>query len=279
MNRLFLLVILCLSNLTFLGQTQSDTTRIKELRELVVEGDTYLRKEDHLILFLSKENRNFGTNALDAISSLNRFKTGLNETSLTSLDNEDVYILINGVPADGTILRTYKSSDIKSLEYYPQAPAKYLAYTSGKVLNVILRKQYDRYYSGYFNLNNAVNTGFGTNQATLSYRDSLNMVTLNYLGDYRKVDDIEMHSNFFRTDKFASGFDENKQYKGALLKISAMYQRFVGYQLFNANLSFTGNRRKEKTTGIGNYNDCSDDFESFQSQQELHSNINSADLS
>lgn len=274
-----LFAILCLLNFTpSADDTAPDSAKVEELKEIIVEGDTYTRKEDHLVLYMSKENRNFGTNALDAISSMNRFKSDLNGTTLTAIDNEEVFILINGVPADGTLLRTFKAKDIKTLEYYPQAPAKYLAYSTGKILNVVMKQHYDRLYSGYFNLNNAVNTGFGTNQATLSYRDSLNLVTLNYLGDYRKVTDIEMKSHYTHSIGTNSEFDEEKEYRGALRKVSAMYQRFQGLQLFNANLTLSKNAHKEMTDGTGDLTTETGDFQTFGDSRNLKSDVKNADL-
>ena len=103
----------------------TDTVKSHELNEVVFTESREIYKDDHVVLFLSNANRKFGTNALDAISSLNRFQTSLNATALTSWDRSSVFILINGVPSTAIELRSYRSSDIKNVEYYQEAPPQY----------------------------------------------------------------------------------------------------------------------------------------------------------
>lgn len=91
----------------------NDTTGVISLEEVEIVAERVIHKGDHEVLLLSDENRTFGTNALDAISSLVYFNTSLNGRTLTNDLNQSVYILINGVPADGDRLRTYKGKDIK----------------------------------------------------------------------------------------------------------------------------------------------------------------------
>ena len=254
----------------------SDSTEVTELKEIVVEGDTYRVEGEKQILMLSKENRNYGTNALDAISSLNFFKPTLNETTLTTLTNESVFILINGIPSTGVDLRTFKGKDIKTVEFYAQAPAQYLAFTTGPVVNVVMKKVHDLYYSGYFNTNNAVNTGFGTNQATLSFRDSLNQISLNYFVDYRNIHSIEKKSYYQPENSLSSGFEEEQVYKGALHQLSANYQRFTGRYYFYTKLTLSADPRRQLTDGAGwTGGDQTNEFANFSN---LKSNSRSANL-
>lgn len=97
----------------------NDTTGVISLNEVEVVAERVIHKGDHEVLLLSDENRTFGTNALDAISSLVYFNTSLNGRTLTNDLNQNVYILINGVPADGDRLRTYKGDDIKKSSITP----------------------------------------------------------------------------------------------------------------------------------------------------------------
>lgn len=119
----------------------NDTTGVISLNEVEVVAERVIHKGDHEVLLLSEENRTFGTNALDAISSLVYFNTSLNGRTLTNDLNQNVYILINGVPADGDRLRTYKGDDIKKVEYYAIAPPKYTIFTFGPIVNVITKKE------------------------------------------------------------------------------------------------------------------------------------------
>lgn len=98
--------------------TPQDTVKTISLGEVVVKGERIVHKGDHDVLYLSPQNKNYGTNALDAVSSLTLFQTSLNATTLTSWDRQEVFVLINGIPSEGIDLRSYKGADIKHVEYY-----------------------------------------------------------------------------------------------------------------------------------------------------------------
>ncbi len=126
------LVSMCLA---VAGKETDDTIAGRNLDEVVVRAQRIIPKGDHQLLLLSKENRDFGTNALDAVSSLPLFRTSLNETVLESADHQEVYILINGIPGSGFELRGFRGEDVKAVEYYPVAPPRYMTLTSGPVVN------------------------------------------------------------------------------------------------------------------------------------------------
>ena len=192
----------------------------------------------------------FGTNALDAISSLVYFNTSLNGRTLTNDLNQNVYILINGVPADGDRLRTYKGDDIKKVEYYAIAPPKYTIFTFGPIVNVITKKKRDQQYDGYFNTSNAVATGYGFNQANLTYTDSLNMVKAGYWVNYRNIGNIGEHSEY-NYDKLgrSTAYDTKRRYEGAKHNISAEYQRYQGNHLFNVSVVGVINPGEQNSSG------------------------------
>lgn len=247
----YILISLLLAGYINVGAQMPDSIATdsitRKLGEVVVKGTRVISKGDHLVLLLSKENRKFGTNALDAVSSLNMFRTSLNETTLTSYDNKDVYILINDVPATAIDLRTYKGDEIKNVEYYPVTPAKYLAFTSGPVVNIVMKKRIDRLHSAYINTSNAVTTGFGTNQANLTYADSLNQVKLNYLIDYRDISDIDINSRYDYPDGVSNVYrGRDNLYSGAYQYVQAMYQRYQSKHLFNANVKYLWDSGHEK---------------------------------
>lgn len=210
----------------------------KQLQEIVAQGNYIVNKGEYQLLFLSKTDREFGSNALDAISSHPMFSTSLNGTSLVSWDRQQVFILINGIPSDGQELRTYKADDIKNVEYYQIAPPQYSIFSSGPIANVIVKRKVDRFYSGYFNANNAVNTGFGTNQADLAYRDSLNQVKIGYWGDYRDINNIRKHSYYDYGDMKTSYNGTDNKSNGNYHKFTGAYQRYQGKHLFNAKIGY-----------------------------------------
>lgn len=160
------LAIISLLFLVLNGNAQESLDTIKSFRlsEVVVKAERIIHKGDHDVLYLSNDNKKFGTNALDAVSSLELFQTAINETKLVSWDRQNVFILINGVPSTAYDLRGYKGEDIKNVEFYSIAPPQYMSLTAGPVVNIVVKKRHDRSYAGYFNTSNAVNTEFGTNQ-------------------------------------------------------------------------------------------------------------------
>lgn len=228
----------------------SDTTGVVSLNEVEIVAERVIHKGDHEVLLLSDENRTFGTNALDAISSLVYFNTSLNGRTLTNDLNQSVYILINGVPADGDRLRTYKGKDIKKVEYYAIAPPKYMIFTHGPIVNVITNKKHDQQYDGYFNTSNAVAMGNGFNQGVLTYTDSLNMVKAGYWVNYRNIGNIGEHSEY-NYDKLGRStmYDTKRRYEGAMHNISAEYQRYQGNHLFNVSVVGVINPGEQNSSG------------------------------
>lgn len=235
-----------------------DSIPVRELQEITVNSDRILHKDGHEILLLDSRNRNFGTNALDAVSSLSRFITNLNGDKLTSWDRSEVFILINGIPSTAMDLRSYKGSDIKNVEYYAQAPAQYMGFTEGPLVNIVLKKKHDRLYRGYINAVNSVTTGFGTDQIDLSYSDSLNQIKAGYLIDYRDEKDISEHSEYEYIPAWSSTYDNRKRYKGQYHSFYGSYQHYRTNHLFNAKISFitapkTQTSRGNMTSSEGGY--------------------------
>lgn len=249
--RVAVLLVTLSNSFSALSQEIIDTTKVVTLDEVVVKAERIIHKADHDVLYLSKDNRAFGTNALDAVSSLELFQTSINETTLKSWDRQEVYILINGVPSTAVDLRGYKGDDIKNVEYYSIAPPQYMSLTEGPVVNIVVKKRHDRSYSGYFNTSNAVNTGYGTNQVDLTYADSLNQVKIGYLLDYRNIGDIDNQTDFIYSPQLSSNYAGTTHYEGQYHNISASYQRYQGNHLFNAKLYSIIEPLQEEETRTG----------------------------
>lgn len=231
----------------------NDTIAVKQLQEVTVDGARILHKDGHEVLLLDSRNRSFGTNALDAVSSLPRFITSLNDDKLTSWDHSTVFILINGVPSTAMDLRSYKGFDIKRVEYWSSAPSQYMALTDGPLVNIVMKKRHDRLYTGYFNASNSVTTGFGTNQIALTYSDSLNQVKAGYLLDYRDINDISLRSDYSLADEWTSSSERRKRYKGEYHSLYVSYQYYNAHHLLNAKLSFLTNPGKDDSAGEMTY--------------------------
>ena len=66
-----ILAIISLLFLVLNGNAQESLDTIKSFRlsEVVVKAERIIHKGDHDVLYLSNDNKKFGTNALDAVSS------------------------------------------------------------------------------------------------------------------------------------------------------------------------------------------------------------------
>lgn len=257
----------------------ADTTRMVALDDVVIESDRIIHKGDHDVLYLSKENKGFGTNALDAVSSLILFQTSLNDTKLLSWDRQEVFILINGVPSTAIDLRGYKGEDIKHIEYYAAAPPQYMGFTAGPVVNVIVKKHHSRQHTGYINTSNAVNTGFGTNQIDLTYADSLNQVKVGYFIDYRNIRNICSHADFTYSPEHYSQYRGSSLYRGEYQNIYTSYQRFQGKHLFNAKLYSVidpGKEEDSRSSSVRYGNETSEGHN--LNQLKSHSNTAALDI-
>lgn len=217
----------------------TDTLSTQILNEVTVNAKRMVNDGDHVNLYLSEENKSFGTNALDAVSTMPLFTTALNATTLSSWDRQDVFVLINGVPSSATTLRGYKADMIKKVEYYQNAPAQYMMFTTGPLINVEIKKVHDRLYMGYFNTTNAVTMGYGRNQGMLSYRDSLNMVRVDYFGSYSNSTKIRDYSSFdYREYDISTNYDGKSHRRWSNTYVSSTYQRYEGAHLFNAEINY-----------------------------------------
>ena len=99
MKKILAIISLVFIVLNGYAQESLDTIKSFRLSEVVVKAERIIHKGDHDVLYLSNDNKKFGTNALDAVSSLELFQTAINETKLVSWDRQNVFILINGVPS------------------------------------------------------------------------------------------------------------------------------------------------------------------------------------
>lgn len=218
-------------------EAPADTTAARELKEVVVEGERIIHKTGRDVLLLSDQNRKFGVNALEAISSMNYFKTSIGDHNLTSYDGQSVLITINGVPATGYDLCTYSADEIKSVEYYAVTPPEFMSETDGPVINVITRKPRKHMVSGYFDVRNAVSTLYGVNFGNLTYADSLNRVQASYRMGYNNFGDVEENSIFRYAPDHVAQYAKTGKLVSTWHTLDLVYQRDQGPHMFSATLS------------------------------------------
>ncbi len=240
----FLTIILLFQTLipTVAEEKQDSVTN---LAEIVVKAKKEIRSGDHVSLYLSEENIRFGTNALDAISTLNRFTTSLNQSSLLSNLRKEVTILINGIPSSADQLRSYRADQIRYVDYYDVAPAKYRVFGEGPMINVRLKKQHDITSSVYLNTANAVSLPLGRNNLDLSFADSLNMIKAGYYIGYDKIGKIHEDTEYiYDDDSFTRNTSEMNRRRYLSQNVYASYQRSQGSNLLNIRAEYLWNNSR-----------------------------------
>lgn len=122
--------------------------KVTELQELEVNAKALQSYGDRTELFLDSENRRFGLNALDAVSSLPLFRPSINSQKLETLNGRSVTVLINGRRASSEEIRNLKGTDIAKVVFYDNAPAHLAAFGGGPVADVLLRKPRELGFDG-----------------------------------------------------------------------------------------------------------------------------------
>lgn len=255
----------------------NDTTT-KALKEFVVEAKKETHTDEGLMIYLSKENKRFGTNALDAISSLRQFTPTINGTSLATASNKSVAIIINGVPSTALDLRGYTGNEVQKITYYEVAPARYSDITTGPLVEVVVKVRKDSIYA-FISADNSVNTGYGTNQALVRWADSLNLVRADYFIDYRNLkyngsDNYQFLSNPGQNRDYAY----NKKHSGHFQYGRLQWQNISHGNILNLALQIN------HENGNQNYNNtlvnAGDDVPSEDGNytRKLHSSATSGNL-
>lgn len=229
-------------------EAEKEDTLSRMLSELVVEAKKEIHTSDADIIYLSKKNREFGTNALDAISSLRQFSPVIDGTSLTNATMQQVAIVINGRPSTAQDLRGYTGNEIRKVTYYPVAPPRYSDVTDGPLVEVEVKVNKD-FISAFLSASNSLNVGYGTDQAVIRWADSLNLVRADYFIDYRNLryDNSELYSYpaspmLNRSYSTSSHYTGHSQYgkiswqntaHGNVFYLSAMFSNNPGTRTFD----------------------------------------------
>lgn len=191
-----------------------EDTVVKTLSEVTIQAKKEIHTDDGDIIFLSAKNRAFGTNALDAVSSLRQFMPEINGTSLKTVTQKEVFILINGRPATAVDLRGYTGKEIKKVTYYPVAPPRYADYTDGPLIDVTVKAD-TNYIQAFVSASNSLNVGYGTDQAVIRWADSLNLVRADYFIDYRNLRYRNSESyNYTGNPELSRDYRSSSSYKG-----------------------------------------------------------------
>ena len=217
-----------------------DNTDATALDELVVTADILKQYADHDVMYLSAANRNYGVNALDAISSLPLFISDVNADNLRTASGKDVDVIINGRRATFEELKNLKGSDVLKVEYYENPPAKFAPFSSTALVNVILKQPSKLKVTGnisafsslrYPNAGGNIGIVLTDPKNYLNIFDAGQFFNVNNPSGYRTTYDYEDLTNIYSV---SSG-----KYKRTQNNLSASYQWLHGNNIFFANITYT----------------------------------------
>lgn len=142
---------------------QTDT-----LKAAVFTGRSVKHFSDHQKYYLGKEDREGSATALETLKLIPGILVKDDEATL--LNGKGLTILLNGLPTTSASLSLLTPADIKSIDFYQNAPARYSFAGSGSMVNIITRRP-GIGGSLMLNLKEAVTTPWGNN--AVSYRQIL----------------------------------------------------------------------------------------------------------
>lgn len=208
------------------------------LNEVIVTSQslrTYANKD---VLYLDEQTKKVGNNALDAISSLPQLSRSIDGSSLSTVDDKSVLVLINGIRMSARDLMLLQANDIKKITLYRDPPARYAHLGVGAVLDVTTKKKIDNYRAVYLDTKNGINTGYGTDMLAAYYMDSLNYVCANYYIDYRNMGKM-LQDNIYKYEDLQNDYRGlSGNYKGAYQIGQVLYQRSQGKNMFYTNVKY-----------------------------------------
>lgn len=184
--------------------------RTDTLKAAVFTGRSVKHYSDHQKFYLSKEDRDSHSTALETLKLIPGIL--IKDDEVTLLNGKGLTILLNGLPTTSASLSLLTPADIKSIDFYQNAPARYSFAGSGSMINIITRRPG---IGGnlMLNLKEAVTTPWGNN--AVSYRQVLKntMIGIEYSGKPSKsggygIDEfLEYEAGGYRYTKEKDGLD------------------------------------------------------------------------
>lgn len=160
-------------------QDEPTTGQTDTLKAAVFTGRSVRHYSDHQKFYLGKEDREGSATALETLKLIPGILVRDDEVSM--MNGKGLTILLNGLPTTSASLSLLTPADIKSIDFYQNAPARYSFAGSGSMVNIITRRP-GIGGSLMLNLKEAVTTPWGNN--AVSYRQILKntMIGIEYSG-------------------------------------------------------------------------------------------------
>ena len=191
-------------------QDEPTTGQTDTLKAAVFTGRSVKHFSDHQKFYLSKDDRDSHSTALETLKLIPGIL--IKDDEVTLLNGKGLTILLNGLPTTSASLSLLTPADIKSIDFYQSAPARYSFAGSGSLVNIITRRPG---IGGnlMLNLKEAVTTPWGNN--AVSYRQVLKntMIGIEYSGKPSKsggygIDEfLEYEAGGYRYTKVKDGLD------------------------------------------------------------------------
>ena len=160
-------------------ELEQEQERADTLKAAVFTGRSVRHYSDHQKFYLGKEDREGSATALETLKLIPGILVRDDEVSM--MNGKGLTILLNGLPTTSASLSLLTPADIKSIDFYQNAPARYSFAGSGSMVNIITRRP-GIGGSLMLNLKEAVTTPWGNN--AVSYRQILKntMIGIEYSG-------------------------------------------------------------------------------------------------
>lgn len=169
------------------------TASSKTLDEVVVSAGRNTVYADHTKYMFSNEQRSRARHSADLLENVGDLTIDPISGNLSKLSGGNVTVLINGVNASITDLKSIPANKIKYAEYYTIPPARYSSATA--VVNVIT-KTLDNGTNGGIEVSHAVTAGFFNDDVFFRATNGNNQFVVNYRVNYRDYKDRFVNDDY-----------------------------------------------------------------------------------
>ncbi len=218
-----------------------------DLDEVEVVAEALKSYADHDDMFLTKFNRSYGLNALDAISSLPKFIPAINSDDLKDINGNQVNILIDGRRASYDQLKNLDSNAIAKVSYYQDAPAKYAGLYGGAVVNVILRKPKELKIGANIDANTSVVAPYTSDKIGFTMRTPSSFLNATYNFSYLNLKDVTSVDEYRYPDLVNSFTSDKDPVRNHRHTADISYQWDTGGHLLYADFNYKGSHTNRGT--------------------------------
>ena len=204
---------------------------------------------DHDELYLSKENREWGLSALDAISSLPFFLTTINGQGISTIAGDKVDIFIDSRRATAEELKSLSGEDIAKVDFYEMRPARFANKADGAMIDIKLRRTSSISYTGRVVATSALNHPDIKANPLFSIMGEHNYGILSLYGGYDYTNRNAMSQTFDYGDRGVNSFTGEKgKSRNAPLKVTTLYQWNKGGHMFLVSPAYNRTYNKSDMT-------------------------------